>query len=884
MAEAKPATVHFEGCSIEVDNAEICNIQVTLEHDTNNIPEESANVAVTGDTNTAEHKSLSEDIPVDIDLTREQVDIDLTVDTVDIPLSFNDKNVVVPVNAALWDEIRREVLTITQNIYIPAIVSCSINGVNFKALLDTGATVTLVSHRVVQATHTSAGIEDYDSGPVRTATGSCMNVLGNVKVTIKIGSLVSITCKAIVVKDLSKDVIIGKDVLKLTKAKLDMEKDTVTFQGCTPIPFGEAIREAAMVETEPSVFRAYTDCEVSIPPKTQLAIPVSAVKYLQNDKDTVLVIGTNEDREEADYVITSSITRGDAVACCVTNVTNGTITIPKGECIATFEVLALDTTQRTQEELAKGRAFGDNKTFQPSDIRLGDGLTPSQKSAVHTLLAKYADVFQENLATPGKLRVAPFVIDLIEGATPKPQRNYRKSELEHMQIKANNDDKLMKGVCELSDSAFPAPVIMAPKKDGKLRLCVDLRYINTLTVPIVLEMPRADDMFYAVRGAKYFSLADATWGYWQIKLDEKDRYKAAYITREGVFQPTVMDFGMKNAPAVWQRSMNTIFSGLLWEQCLIYIDDLLVYSKDFDEHLTSLERCLERCRRFNLKLRPSKCTFFGSRIPFLGHMISGDGLEMDDKKVEAITKMSVPTTPAKLNSFVCIAQYYREFIKGFATIVKPLRDLITGDKYTWTPIHQSAFDRVKEELSKKVVLAHPYPDKPFVLECDASNYGLGFILSQEDEKRRLRVVAFGSRALTSQERNYSATERECLAVLEGVKKYHIYLHGTKFKIITDHKALIWLMTHKDPSSKLMRWALKLQQYQFTIEHRAGAKHANADTLSRLVEEEPRDKTIKKQRSCSSRISRGRRLTQGAKRRQITQTNHPVHQNQEATKR
>lgn len=224
-------------------------------------------------------------------------------------------------------------------------------------------------------------------------------------------------------------------------------------------------------------------------------------------------------------------------------------------------------------------------------------------------------------------------------------------------------------------------------------------------------------------------------------------------------------------------------------------------------------------------------------------MISGDGLEMDEKKIEAITKITAPTTAAKLNSFVCMAQYYREFIKGFTTIVKPLRDLIAADKYVWAPIHQSAFDRVKDELLKKVILAHPYPDKPFVLECDASNYGLGFILSQRDDNGRLRVVAFGSRALTSQERNYSATERECLAVLEGIKKYHIYLHGTYFTVITNHKALVWLMTHKDPNSKLMRWALKIQQYQFVIEHRASAKHANADALSRLVEEEPRDKTI-----------------------------------------
>lgn len=496
----------MEVCEVTVDNS---NTRATYQDDDSQV-----NNAASGTNTVSAEDSNQNQLHVDIDLTTEQVDIDLTQETIKLPIILNDKHFHIPVNSTLWDEVMREVLTISQHTYIPAIVSCTIGGTSFKALLDTGATVTLVSHRVIQAAHIGGTIEDYDSGPVCTATGNCMNVLGNIKVTIKIGTLVSITCKAVVVKDLSKDVIIGKDVLRLTKAKLDMENDTVTFQGCAPIPFGEATREAAVVETEPSVFRVYTNNEIVLPPKVQLAIPVSTQLYQGREDDTVMVVGIEDGAEEPEFVVNCTLTRRDALACCITNVTKGTITIPKGECIATMEVFAVSTlpcaAPLNNEELNKGRAFGDAKPFQPGDIKLGDNLTPIQTNAVRSLLARFSDVFQENLATPGQLRVPPFTIDLIDGATPKVQRNYRKSEMEHLQIKANNDDKLNKGVCELSKSAFPAPVIMAPKKDGKLRLCVDLRYINTLTIPIALEMPRADDMFYAVRGAKYFSLADAT--------------------------------------------------------------------------------------------------------------------------------------------------------------------------------------------------------------------------------------------------------------------------------------------------------------------------------------------------------------------------------------
>ena len=214
---------------------------------------------------------------------------------------------------------------------------------------------------------------------------------------------------------------------------------------------------------------------------------------------------------------------------------------------------------------------------------------------------------------------------------------------------------------------------------------------------------------------------------------------------------------------------------------------------------------------------------------------------MDAAKVDTIINMPVPTTAAKLHSFVCLMGYYRQFIMSFADLSRPLMELVKAEKYNWTEVHQNAFVELKRRMLAGAVLAHPDSSKVYYLECDASNFGLGYILAQSADDGRMRAICFGSRALTPTEQNYAATERECLAVVEGVKKYHVYLHGNKFVVVTDHKALIWLMNHADPTSKLMRWAVKLQGYEFSIIHRAGKASANVDALSRLVESAPRHK-------------------------------------------
>lgn len=765
--------------------------------------------------------------------------------TVEVSISWGAATCNIMVSEMQLQAINREVNTVADHKHTPSLVRCDIGAHTFRGLLDTGATLSIVSLNTVRTIGLEGAIVDCMQGPVKVANNSSMQVLGVVHITMRIGTA-NISFRPLVVRDLSREIIIGKEVLRATRAKLDMGESTVTFMGCAPVPFGDAVPEIASVDLEPEICEVWVEQDYNIPPKAVVAIPVKS--SLQTTAgDDVLFTQHPSVESSANFRTWDCVVRHGNFKMPVVNLINKPITIAKGTRIGIAEITKPVATPEVNECVRdidpRAKAFGEHKEFKPSDIKLGDKLTTKERIKVYTLLEEFRDIFTENLEAPGQLRVPPFYIDLIPGAQVKPQPVYRKPEVVHNQISIQTSEKVAKGVAEPSDSPCPAQVIMVPKKDGKLRQCVDLRHINSLTVPMTLEMPRIDDMFAVLRGAKYISLGDATWGYWQLRLKEEDRWKAAYAIREGNFQPTVMDFGMRNAPAFWQRTMNHIFQGLLWKKCLIYIDDLLVFSKTFDEHMDNMRECLSRCREYNLKLRPSKCLFFQDKLPFLGHMVSGDGLEMDEKKVEALTNTAPPINATKLNSFVCFAQYYREFIKGFADTVRPLRDLIAASKYEWTDKHQKAFNELKAAIAERVVLAHPYPDRPFILECDASNYGISYILSQKDDNGKIRAIAFGSRALTGSEQNFSTTERECLAVVEGVRKYHVYLYGVPFKVVTDHKALQWLFKHQNPTSKLMRWAIKLSEYTFDIEHRPGSKHANADALSRLVESEPRDKTM-----------------------------------------
>ena len=321
-------------------------------------------------------------------------------------------------------------------------------------------------------------------------------------------------------------------------------------------------------------------------------------------------------------------------------------------------------------------------------------------------------------------------------------------------------------------------------------------------------------------------------GYFQVALEEESKEKTAFITHAGLYEFNVMAFGLCGAPSCFERLMECVLRGLHWKIALIYLDDVLVYSRTFDDHLHRLRLVFDRFRAAGLKLKPKKCFFGRKKVKFLGHVVSEEGVRPDPAKIQAIKEYPVPTRVKDVRAFLGLANYYRKFVKDFAKIACPLNDLTKkAVKFYWSAECQVAFDTLKEALTQAPILAYPDFQLPFHLYVDASDDALGMVLGQIQNGKEV-AISYAGRKLLAAERNYSVTEREALAVVAGVKYFQPYVYGKKFIVYTDHNAVRWLMNIKEPTGRLARWALLLQQYDFEIVHRAGKSNGNADALSR----------------------------------------------------
>ena len=323
-------------------------------------------------------------------------------------------------------------------------------------------------------------------------------------------------------------------------------------------------------------------------------------------------------------------------------------------------------------------------------------------------------------------------------------------------------------------------------------------------------------------------------------LDENSKAKSAFITQDGLYEFNVLPFGLHNAPATFQRAMQEVLRGLHWKFVLVYLDDVIVFSSSFKEHLVHLRQVFDRFRTVGLKLQPKKCIFGQKEVKYLGHIVGENGVATDSEKLQIVREYSTPAKVSDIRSFLGLVGYYRKFIKDFCRVAEPLTNLTRKDvPFVWTEECNDAFLMLKQKLLEPPILAYPHFDgTPFILQTDASLEGLGFILAQHHDGRE-RVISYGGRALHKAEKNYSITELEALAVVEGIKKYRPNLqHSVKFKVVTDHCALKWLFSSHHSGGRLARWSLHLQAYDFEVVHVRGKNNGNADALSRLNRVEP----------------------------------------------
>jgi len=394
------------------------------------------------------------------------------------------------------------------------------------------------------------------------------------------------------------------------------------------------------------------------------------------------------------------------------------------------------------------------------------------------------------------------------------------------------DDMVHQGIVEEASGPWSSPIVLVRKKDGTPRFCVDYRRVNDVTQKDAHPLPRIDDTLDTLSGAKWFSTIDLASGYWQVEVEPSDRPKTAFATPFGLHQFRVMPFGLCNAPSTFQRLMELVLAGLHWNICLVYLDDIIIYSRTVKEHLEHLRQVFGRLRTAGLKLKPSKCFLLRKSVHYLGHILSEGGVETDPQKTLSVEKWSAPTSVEELRQFLGLATYYRKFVKNFAHIAAPLHRLTEkGRTWRWTGECDGAFSTLKERLTSAPILAFPDFSQQFIVDVDASGQGLGAVLSQCIAGKE-RVVAYASRTLTKAERRYCTTRREMLALVWAIRYFRPYLYGRPILARTDHSSLKWLQSFKEPEGQVARWLQILAEFHFTVEHRPGKKHGNADALSR----------------------------------------------------
>ena len=456
---------------------------------------------------------------------------------------------------------------------------------------------------------------------------------------------------------------------------------------------------------------------------------------------------------------------------------------------------------------------------------------------IRAVVLRNADVFSSKAEPNGKYPLTEMVIDTGDHP-PIRQRAYRAAFAKRQVIEEEVQKMLKDGVIRPSSSPWASPVTLVPKKSGETRFCIDFRRINAITKKDSYPLPLIQDIFDQLGDARIFSTLDLKSGYWQLPIHPLSMEKTAFICHLGLYEFTRIPFGLANAPAVFQRAMNTVLAGLLGKTCMVYLDDIVIFSKTEEEHERHLEEVFSRLRQAGLRLKPKKCYFGLKEIQLLGYIISQNGIRADPEKTQAIASLRPPTDVKGVRSFLGMAGYYRQCVPDFAKVAEPLHKLLRKNTiFEWGADQQGAFDKLKELLTSDSVMTRPRPDQPYKLYTDACDYAVGAILVQTDEQGVERVIQYLSHQLHGAQRRWAAIEKEAYAVVYALEKLRPYLYGASFTVYTDHKPLTSLFTKQMANTKIQRWSVLLAEYGAKIEYRKGPLNVRADMLSRIRQPE-----------------------------------------------
>ena len=711
-------------------------------------------------------------------------------------------------------------------------VDGQVEGRRTRLLVDTGSAVTILREDVWQ--EAVSGLQrrlETATQPVVAANGEELQLVGQSPVSLQVGGL-RVSHTVLVARGVTQECLLGADFLSRHGCVVDL-RDNVLLAGGQSVP----VHFNSSAHCLPPVCFVTLAEKSVIPGRHQMRLPVHLSPQTPTqeaclDNYTGILEPVPEFVHRRGLLVARSLSTcsDSTTVACFLNPSPAAVTVHAHEKVGFFQpTTAIESVGVSAVHVKPSAAELDEAV---SRMEQGvTGLTQMEASKLHCLLQEYTHIISTSDRDIGRTSVVRHSIDTGD-ASPVRQPARRLPFHQREKVRQLIDDMLSRGVIEPAAGPWSSPIVLVPKKDGTTRFCVDFRRLNNLTRKDAHPLPRIDDTLDTLSGARWFSTLDLASGYWQVELNPADREKTAFITPFGLHQFRVMPFGLCNAPSTFQRLMEHVLAGLHWTSCLVYLDDIIIFSKTLEDHLQQLREVFEHLEKAGLKIKPTKCCLLRKSVRYLGHIISEKGVQTDPDKTRCVAEWSQPTDLKELRQFLGFASYYRRFVRNFAHIAAPLYHLTEkGKNWCWSDDCEEAFSTLKHRLTSTPVLSFPRFDQEFTLDVDASAIGLGAVLSQEVQGVE-QVVAYASRTLSKAERQYCATRREMLALVWGTRQFRPYLYGRRFRVRTDHNALRWLQSFREPEGQVARWLELLSEFDFRVAHRAGVKHANADGLSR----------------------------------------------------
>ena len=787
----------------------------------------------------------------------------------------------------------------TSSISSPIYIQVQVNNRRQHAIIDTGSAITIINQQLLKNIHHKKFVHK----PKLHKSANCtpIDIIGEIELEIKIHGHKTFVL-ADVANNLVTDLLLGNDWIMANNVIIDSIQRHIfladqhhRIRASTPF-IAPPNQEIPVLLTEEITLAPYSEqcIDVKLPTLTwqinealfeparnlysKQILLSNAILKIENNKSRIIIVNTNDhQRTLSTNTRVGSISWSPTSNCylVLSTITNTRINdfkdnepmkskrnsilkdsscsvIPRTERRVRFQDSTCEEQRQHQCYMCAQRFLSRNdlqqhlrETCYPQDMREQiEALTAhieneKQRQQLQNILWKNGKLF--DLRNPSIIKAT--IHNAIDTSahppvyTPPYRVSYRNEQIQREEI-----DKLLKqGIIEESTSPWSSPIVLVRKKDGSVRFCIDFRKLNNITTKDAFPIPRIDDIFDHLSQAEYYTTIDFKAGYFQVGLDPKDRPKTAFSTRDQHYQFTVLPQGVTNGPPAFQRIVSQILGPTRWKYSLAYLDDVIIYSQTFDQHLQHLDDILRRLNDANFRLNVNKCQIARISIDYLGHHVERSIISPNAENVRALLETPQPTTAKDAFRFVKAAEYYRKFIPNFSIIAQPLYKYAPVTKEQRSPKSQTpitlieeelnAFNKLKEILTNDLVLRIPDENLPFKIHTDASKIGIGAVLMQTHSNGDL-PVAYLSKKFTTTQMNWPATEQECYAIIYAIEKWHKYLDGREFTIETDHKPLLPFNKKQQLNAKCERWRLKLQQYKFNILYIKGKHNTVADYLSR----------------------------------------------------